>query len=71
MAIWSNRPAVPIQNKMTKKSKKVPQEDDKNCHSTKYYESTCVEKKCQATKTSDMQPVKPKMDMQSKKPANL
>ena len=27
----SNRPAVPIQNKMTKKSQILPQEDGKNC----------------------------------------
>ena len=46
----SNRPPVPIQNKMTKKSKIMPQEDDKNCLSTKYYGSMCVDKKCQATK---------------------
>ena len=61
------------------RSQKVPQGDDKNCQSTKYYGSMCADKKCQATKfykkvnkkcqTSDMWPVKPQMDMQSKKPA--
>ena len=36
----SNRLAMLIQHKMTKNSKKqiVPQEDDKNCKSTTYYE---------------------------------
>ena len=62
--MWSNRPAVPIQKNMTKKSKIVPQEDDKNCHSTKYYGSMCTDKKCQATKTSDVWPVKPPIHIQ-------
>ena len=66
MDMWSNRPAVPIQHI-------VPQEDDKNCQSTKYNEAVCTDKKCQATKyykkvnkncqTTNMQPVKPAMDM--------
>ena len=47
MDMWSNRPAAPIQYK---KSKIVPKEDDKNCHSTKYNKAVCVDKKCQATK---------------------
>ena len=75
----SNRPAIPIQNKMTKKSKIVPQDDDKNCQPTRYYGLMCADKKCQATKcykkvdkqcqASNMQPVKPHIDMQSREPA--
>ena len=66
----SNRPAVPIQNKMSKKHI-MPQEDDKNCQvymkpmKSKLYS----DKKCQ--ENIDMQPVKFQMDMQSKKLANL
>ena len=63
----SNRPAVPVQKKMSKKH--MPQEDDKNCQSKNYYGSVCAEKKCQATKTSDMWPMKPQMDMWLKEPA--
>ena len=53
----------------------MPQEDDKNCQSTKYYGSMCADKKCQATKcykkidkncqTSVMWPVKPPIHMWS------
>ena len=53
----------------------LPQEDDKNCQSTKYYASMCTDKKCQTTKcykkvdkncqTSDIQLVEPKIDVQS------
>ena len=63
----SNRPAVPIQNKMSKKQR-IPQDDDKNCQVNN--EALCSDKKCQATKcyqkvgkncqTSNMWPVKPK-----------
>ena len=53
----SNRPAVPIQDKMSMQQI-VPQEDDKNCQSTKYNKSVCSEKKCQDT---HMQSVKPAM----------
>ena len=77
----SNRPAVPIQDKMSMQQT-VPQEDDKNCQSTNYYGSMCADKKYQATncykkvdknwqESINMQPVKPKMDMWSKKPAKL
>ena len=55
----SNRPAVPIQEKMSMQ-KIVPQGDDKNCQSTKCYKK--VDKNCQ---TTNMQPVKPAMDIQS------
>ena len=48
--MWSNGPAVPIQEPMSKKSKIVPQEDDKKCQSTKYYGSMSADKKCQVTK---------------------
>ena len=68
----SNRPAVLIQKK---KSKTMSQEEDKNGQYTKYYGLLCAEKKCQAIKcykkvdkncqTSDMWPVKPKIDVQS------
>ena len=34
--MWSNRPAVPIQDKMSMQQI-VSQEDEKNCHSTKFY----------------------------------
>ena len=61
MSIQSNRPAVPIQHKM---SKIVPQEDDKNCQSTKYNESMCSDKNCQEQQHINMVPVKTKMDMQ-------
>ena len=71
----SNRLEIPIHKKMTKKSKIVPHEDDKNCQSTKYYGLVCGDKKCQATKcykkvdtncqATNMYPVKPEIDMQS------
>ena len=51
---------MPIQNKI---SKIVPQEDDKNCQSTKFIKSVCSYKNCQ------LQPVKPPMDMWLPKPA--
>ena len=35
--------------------KHMPQEDDKNCQSKKYYGSMCAGKKCPATETSNMQ----------------
>ena len=70
----SNRPAMPIQNKMSMKQI-VPKEDDKNCQYTKYYEPVCADKKYQATKcykkvdkncqTTNMQPVKPPIHMWS------
>ena len=41
MNMQSNGPAMLIQHKMSKKQI-MPQEDDKNCQSTKYYESKCV-----------------------------
>ena len=76
----SNAPAMLIQYKMTKKAKKhVPQEDDKNCLSTKYYKSKlCSDKKCQEISNVQMRPKKPrshmwsvtnKIDMWLKKPA--
>ena len=75
MDMWSNGPAMLIQHKMSKKQI-VPQEDDKNCQSAKYYEpnkdqvkSMCSDKKCK--ENINMQPVKPQMDMQFKKPAPL
>ena len=63
-----------IQHKMSKKQKQVPQKDDKNCQinrrplkSNKYADKKSqVDKKYQI---SNMQPVKPQMDVQSKKPA--
>ena len=70
----SNRSAMLIQHKMLKK-----QEDDKNCQSGKNVKykyddvdsqftlTQCSDKKCQEI----MQPVKPQMDMQLKKPARL
>ena len=71
MDVQSNRPAVPMQNRMSKK-KIMPQDDDKCCQVNN--EAVCTDKKCQATKCyqkinkncpiSDMQSVKPKMDMQ-------
>ena len=67
----SNRPAMRIQHKMTKKSKKqiVPQEDDKNYQSTKYFESKIYsDKKCQE-KSANTWPVEPQMDMWPKEPA--
>ena len=42
----------------------MPQEEDKNCQPTEYYESKmCSDKKCQE-KSANMQPVKPQMDVQ-------
>ena len=68
----SNEPAMLIQHKMSKKQR-VPQEDDKNCQSKKYYGLMCADKKHQATKcsknTSDMQSVTKKIDVQLPKPA--
>ena len=67
----SNRPAMRIQHRMTKKSKKqiVPQEDDKNYQSTKYFESKIYsDKKCQE-KSANTWPVEPQMDMWPKEPA--
>ena len=67
--MWSNRPAVTIQDKM---SKIVLQEDDKNCQvNMKPVKSkVCSDKTCQETKV--MWPVKPKMDMWSiPRPAKL
>ena len=56
----SNGPVVPIQDKM---KHIMPQEDDKNCQSTKYYKSVCSDKKCQETNL--MPPVKLPIHMQS------
>ena len=56
-----------VQHEMLKKH--MPQGDDKNRQSKKYYGSMCTGMKCQATKTSNMWPVKPQMDMQVHKPA--
>ena len=73
----SNGPTVLIQ----KKKQKVPKEDDKNCQSIKNVkpkhddldsQSTvimCSDKDCQENESIDMQPVKPKKDVWSKKPA--
>ena len=70
--VQSKRPAILIQHKLTKRSKKqiVPQEDDKNCQSTDYYEAKMyTDKKCQADKncqtTSVIRPKKPLSDMWS------
>ena len=67
----SDEPAMLIQHK---KSKIVPQEDDKNCQSTKYYDpnkgqvkSKCSDKNCQENESIDMWPVKTQMDVWSKK----
>ena len=76
MDMQSNRPAVPIQNKMSKKQI-MPQEDDGNCQVNikPVTLKLCADKKCQATKhykkvdkncqTTDMQPVKPPLHMWS------
>ena len=54
----------------------MSQEYDKNCQFTKYYEPNkeqiklkCSDKKCQENENIDMLPVKPKKDVQLKKPA--
>ena len=65
--MWSNRPTVPIQNNMTKKSKRVPQEDGKNCLSPKFIKAMCSDKNCQ--ENISMQSEMPEMNMQSPKPA--
>ena len=68
MDMWSNRPAVPIHYKISMQQI-VPQEDDKNCQSTKYNESVCSVKKCKENQTINMQPLKPPMNMWLPKPA--
>ena len=52
---------------MTKKSKILPQEDDKNCQFTKYYDSMCSDKNCQVN--ISMWPVMSEMNKQVPKPA--
>ena len=76
--VQSNGSAMLIQHTMTKKSKIVLQEDDKNCQSAKYYDSEnnlvkskCSDKNCQENENIDMWPVKPQMDVLLKKPAKL
>ena len=64
----SNGSAMLIHHKMTKKSKIVPQEDDKNCQSKKYYGSMCSDKKC--LENINIWPMKPQMEVQLKKPAS-
>ena len=64
----SNGSAMLIQYKMSKKQI-VPQKDDKNCQSKKYYGSKCSDKNCKENKNIDMWPVKPQMKVQSKKSA--
>ena len=68
MDMWSNRPAAPIHYKISMQQI-VPQEDDKNCQSTKYNESVCSVKKCKENQTINMQPLKPPMNMWLPKPA--
>ena len=58
--MWSNRPAVKIQNKM---SKIVPQEGDKNCQIN--MKSVCSDKKCHGTHMWPVQPAMKNNDMQS------
>ena len=62
----SNRPAVPIQDKMSMQQI-VPQEDDKNCQVN--MKSMCSDKNSQENQNINMWPVKPEMDMQSPRPA--
>ena len=74
MEMQSNRPAIPIKDK---KSKIVPQEDNKTCQSTKCIESKYDNFRSQSTVSSDkncqeninMWPIKPAMNMQSNRPA--
>ena len=75
--VQSNELAILIQHNKLQKS----QEDDKNCQINRrpMKSKMCADKKCQATKyykeidkncqTSVMWPVKPQMDVWSKKPA--
>ena len=64
----TNRSAMLIQHKMTKKSKIVPQEDDKSCQTTEYYESKmCSDKNVKKLCNQWC----PEMNMQLPKPAVL
>ena len=63
----SNEAAMLIQHMMSKKH--MPQEDDKNCQSKRYYGLMCSDKNCQENENINMQPELQQMNVQLLKTA--